>query len=301
MRTFAKFNRTVLRLGTGLATLVFVIGLTTPGIGYAQLRPNQPGVLEPPPPPGQPPVPDFAGEFRQRYVAAGSPRMMLFWNVELSDRARADLVVHDNDTKSGSTSANVQGQTLGAWDARMTTINGGTQVQSNRQRELSVGERRDAKRASLSPRDASVFERAFESEIRNAGVRLIDRNMAVRSTATEKVTDGQQQLEAEALRGKADLLLQVLFIVDAKTPLGYGFDVSVRDVANGIVLTSFYTSATPPPPPPPQGYVATDKGFAHPAQPALSLDDVARELAYEIMNQVGPQLTPAVSAPTNRK
>jgi len=279
------------------AALIAAIGLATPvGIrAQATLRPDQPEVIRPVPLQASP-TPDFASEFRQHYAAAGSPRIMLFWNVELSDRGRAETVLRDNETKTGSKTASGQGQTIAGWDGRTTTINGNAQLETNRQREISIGERQDAKRANLPQRDAIVFERAFESEMRSSSARLVDRTMAVRTTATERSADGQQQLEGEAVRGKADLLLQVLFIVDNQAPLGYGFDVTMRDVNSGIVLTSFYTVAAPPSPPMPQGYVATAKGFERPAPPQLMLDDVAIELAHQIMNRVGPVLLPPTDA-----
>ena len=164
-----------------------------------------------------------------------------------------------------------------------------------------MGERQGAKRANLLERDAIVFERAFETEMRSTDMRLVDRTMAVRTTATEKSGSSQQQLEAEAIRSKADLLLQILFIVDNQAPLGYGFDVTVRDIASGMVLTSFYTVAAPSPQPMPQAYVATAKGFERPTPPQLTLDDVAIELAHQIMNQVGPVLPPPTNPRSPRK
>lgn len=290
MRTYTTQVSSAVRIAAASAALVATIGLATPAAQAQEtLRPDQPEVIRPAPPPGPPPTPDFVGEFRQRYGAAGSPRIMLFWNVELSDRGRAEIVLRDNESKTGVKTGSVQGQPSVGWDGS-TTTNSTTRVQSNRQREIGIGERQDAKRANLPQRDAIIFERAFESEMRNTGARLVDRTMAVRSTATEKSADGQQQLEAEAVRGKADLLLQVLFIADSQAPLGYGFDVTMRDVNSGIVLTSFYTVAAPPSPHLPQSYLATGKGFERPAPPQLMLDDVAVQLAHEIMNQVGPVL-----------
>ena len=115
--------------------LVAAIGLIAPIGVMAQLRPDQPVVIQPLSPPTTVPTPNFVSEFHARYVAAGSPRIMLYWNVELTDRSRAEVVLRDNESKTTSKTVNAQGQAIAGWDSRTTTVKGNAQGQTNRQRE----------------------------------------------------------------------------------------------------------------------------------------------------------------------
>jgi len=263
------------------------------------LRPDQPEVLAPPPPPQRPAVPDFAGEFRQRYQHAGAPRIMLLWNQELSARAGQEWVVRVNEQASGSrTFSSLKQSTTGSSD-NSTLTEGGGQAQTQKQRETSVGQREDAKRSTaLSERNAAQLLRSFESHMRDGGARLIDHALSVRGAAVagggtvDSADVNTRTLEATAVRKNADMLLQVLLVPDDKSTLGYGFDVSVREVANGTVVASFYTRAVPRSPPSRQVYTATEKGFESRtvSQGHVAIADVGVQLADEVMNQLGPVL-----------
>jgi hypothetical protein len=273
-----------------------VLASSPEGSALAQLRPGQPGVLDPPPRALPAPMPDFAGEFRKRYEAAGRPRFMLFWNVELSDRAHADVVRKDRETFTGSSTRNDLKQDTSGDAGSSTLTETSTQRRSQREREVSMEERAGAARATtLSARNAAQFERAFETQMRNGGAQLVDRAMALRASSLDKdnATADSKVLESAAMRSKADFLLQVLFVTDESAPIGYGFDISVRDVTSGGRLVSFYTRAVPPPPPVRTGYVATERGFELRSAPlaGTSLEDVAVQLAREVMNELGPTLT----------
>jgi hypothetical protein len=284
--------KTMMKCGAAIASALGVSCALSVQSAAAQMRPDQPLVLTPPPPPAAALVPDFAGEFRPRYTAAGEPRIMLFWNVELSDRTRSDVVLNDHASVSGSKTINAQRQTSRGWDGSSSTLQGNAQVQAQGQREISVGERQDARRADLAARDAARLQRAFEGQMRAGGTQLIDRALATRTAAVQKgaPADGQKQAEAEALRGKADLLLQVLLVPDTNTPLGYGFDVVVRRVDTGAVLTGLYTLALPLAPQPQSQYAATDRGFVPRTPPPPSLEAIGAQLAGEVMNELGPTL-----------
>lgn len=268
----------------------------------AELRADQPQVLPPRPPLERAPAPNFAAEFAQRYQRAGSPRLMLLWNVELSARTGQEWVLRDNEQLSGSRNLNMLKQTTTGLDGSATMSEGGVQSQSQRQRELTVGQREDAKRATvLSERNAAQLLRAFEARMRDGGARLVDYTLAVRTAAVNKdgpATTGDvnaRTLEAAAVRNRAEMLLQILLVPDDHASLGYAFDVSVREVANGMVVTSLYTRAVPPPLPTHTSYAATNKGFEQRTVTLgkIGINDVGAKLADEIMNQLGPVLAAA--------
>ena len=293
-----------------VALVVAIVSGLAPELAFAQvgLRPDQPQVLPPPAPRERAPVPNFASEFAQRYERAGTPRLMLLWNVELSARAGQEWVLRDNEQVSDSRNLNALKQTTAGPDGSSTLDEAGVQSRSQRQRELTVGQREDIKRATaLSERNAAQLLRAFEGRMRDGGARLVDYALAVRTAAVGKdgppsATDvNARTLEAAAVRNSAEMLLQVLLVPDDKASLGYGFDVSVREVTNGTVVTSFYTRAAPPSPPTRTGYVATNKGFEQRTVMLghVGINDVGAELANEIMNQLGPALSAV--APKGRR
>lgn len=270
--------------------------------GSAGLRPDQPQVLTTPPPREHPSAPDFAGEFSQRYQRAGAPRLMLLWNLELSARAGQEWVLRDNEQVAGTRNLNSLTQTTSGPDGSSNLIEGAGQTKSQRQREMTIGQREDAKRASmLSERNAAQLLRSFEARMRDGGARLVDYALAVRGAAVGKdgtagTTDvNTRTLEAAAVRNGAEMLLQVLLVPDDKTSLGYGFDISVREVTTGIVVFSFYTRAVPPSPPTRTAYVATNKGFEQRTVTLghVGIVDVGATLADELMSQLGPALPAA--------
>jgi hypothetical protein len=282
-----------------------VVGAATCACAYAQggvgLRADQPPALNPPPVPAPPPAPDFAAEFARRYQRAGTPRLMLFWNVELSSRVGQEWVLRDNEQRSASRSFNALKQATTGVDGSSTLTEGGDQSQSQRQREVAFGEREDPKRTTtLSERNQAQLLRAFEVKMRAGGARLVDYALAIRTASLDKGSAAggasNRTLEAAAVRHHAELLLQVLFIPDDKAPLGYGFDVSVREVAQGTMLTSFYTRAVPPAPPAHGAYVATNKGFEYRTASTRpnGVADYGAQLAEEVMNELGPALPASV-------
>lgn len=300
-RNMETWSRVFIRkwLGAGVALAALSALAQAQGNG-AGMRPGQPAVLPPPPASAPVPIPDFASEFSQRYQRARAPRIMLFWNAELSHRAGEEWVLRDNDQTTRSTRSNdLQESTAGP--AGNSTLNEATRNELvQRRRETVVGQLEDPKRTTtLSERNSAQLLRAFEARMRDGNARMVDYALAVRTTAlgapAGNRTPNVRTLEAAAVRDGADLLLQILFVADDQAPARYGFDVSVRDVTDGTVLASFYTRAAPPPPPTHTSYVATQRGFERKTVAVGSspgIGDVGISLANEIMNQLGPVLRP---------
>jgi hypothetical protein len=98
-------------------------------------------------------------------------------------------------------------------------------------------------------------------------------------------------IEADAVLGKSDVLLEVVMLFDERAPLGAGFKVTATDVKTGASLVTFYTPAMPHLAPPASYYEATSSEFER-RQPqiALSVPNIGAALARDLMQALGPRL-----------
>lgn len=278
-------NRVRHALGVGASLLICAPG-------HAQLRSEQPPTLTPQAPLAAP-APQVMGPFRAAYRAAGEPRVLLFWNVAFDDETEApqqsvDVVRTEHDHYRSAYEPYATGDGgRGAGDRF---------VHTHTTRALG-----SAKPGSvpLGPRELAELETAFRNELGVAAIRLVDRDKAVRFTQAERDRTGvdPRLIETDAVRGEADILLEVLLVRDDASPLGTGFKVEMTDVKAGSELASLYTDALPTLPVPSGRYVATDQGFVwqQPPPPAPAPAQVGTALADKIMQSLEQALrkTPA--------
>src|SRR6185437_5759642 len=134
----------------------------------------------------------------------------------------------------------------------------------------------------------------FRNELLVANVRILDRATNIRFMEARHDRTGvdPKLIEADAVLGKADILLQVLLVPDTDSPLDTGFQVSALRVRTGAEIASLYTLALPNLSAAPGQYVATDSGFVWEQTPAPTPDasDIGIKLADEVMEKLGPVL-----------
>lgn len=271
--------------------LFLALALLAAGSALAQYRQEQRPVLEPPP---ATQAPDRSKEiveaFQSAYRAAGAPRIALFWNVVLTDQV----------AEGTTSSSRVRGET----NRTVNRLEQQTQGEAGSSRLVDGDDRRtsdvtvnrtsratdSAKRGTpFAERDAWLLESAFTKSLMEGGADLIDRSLITRITAPDVQADDRSQrtVEAKALVGKADVLLEVLLTRDTDSPLGWGFRCSLREISTGRLKGSFYTKAIPELAKPPARYVATNRGF-EPAieKPVITIDEVGRKLALDAMDSL---------------
>lgn len=281
--------------------LALTLALSLPAAAQ-MYRPGDPDVIKPPPREA-PPAVDPAATFRSAYAAARSPRIFLFWNTLLTEATAENRIARETDTVTASRSmSRLKKTTQGdSQSAELTDGDGKSEVRRVKEKQSVVVD--DTRlQTTLSPRNATVLERTFGAEMRRGGVSFVDRALAIRTTAAEKHRGGgdSRLMETDALVGKAELLMQVVMIPDASAPLGWAFDVTVRDIAAGQEVASIYTPAMPAGLVAPARWVATDRGFQkRQERREPTVEDIAVALAHEVMQSLGASL--AQGAPRSRR
>jgi len=258
---------------TAFLTCAAVLSLAAPPGAAAQMRPGQPEVLTPPPRYAPPAATPWAA-LRDRLGARN--RVMLFWESELDgaiatryrDVETLDRRVHVDAARVGA----VEDRYYGSVDV---SVAGGS-AHLHERREAFTEDDAPA-RPSLSA-GARGLESAFMAELREGGVRFIDRTLATRlaGRSVEGERPNAHAVETQGLVGHADYLLEV-------RSLGVGsgrFHVALRDVASGETLVDFETRAETTDAGP-QPWVATAGGFERGTPPAATPADTARVLALE--------------------
>jgi len=261
-------------LATALA-----IGLVATVASAQTYRDGVPEVLQGPPPRPGPGAADAAtaSAFRTAYQRHKSPRMVIFWNRQLTDSlstsyeewARVSL----NDNRS----------------ADMTTYYDGAEANSSREVTAEMRSGRTASTAD-GQRMSGLAERAdwraaqgFNRTMLAGGARLIDRNLIMRSTALRSADKSDaQSVEMSALEGKADLLVEVLQTPDPGAPSGYSFRVDVKDIRSGALIANVVTQGMPVPTGPGR-FVATGAGYQRERPAPPTVDRVGARVAAEVM------------------
>ena len=246
-----------------------------------QMRPDQPPTLSPPTPRAVQ-TQDVIGPFRMQYRVAGQPRVVLFWNVPF-----------DATTQSAKAKIGVRQMEIFPFSAG----NGKDGIRGLSVRADTSGYLDPAARggSTMSAPNLAALDSAFRARLLAAQVRLIDRASTIRFMEAQHDRTGvdPKLIEADAVLGKADILLQVLLEPDEASPLRTGFKVSAIRVKDGAEIASLYTLALPDLPVMPGHYVATDSGFQW-QQPRPPVPDAA-EIGTALANSVMRELTPVLA------
>jgi hypothetical protein len=259
----------------------------------AQYRADEPEVTSSPV--AQPrAVPHNLEEFRADYRRAGKPRIALFWNVAFDDATQTERQNVDRTRTTRSEAST-------GLDKETSGLAGASTLRENHQDGRDDVERITGSRIvdpakgpmPLSTVYAVELETAFRRQLQSVDVELVSRNFNIRVVKAERDRAGidPKLIEADAVTGRSDWLLEILLVCDQRAPLGVGFKVSITDVKSGSELLSMYTAARPQLVTLPSYYVATGSGFElrHPTrQPSVS--DIGVSLAREIMESVRPVL-----------
>ena len=244
----------------------------------AQYRDGTPPVLTPAP--KHDPQAAMADDttFRAAYAKAGSPRITVFWNRQLTD---ATSTQYDQVQQAMVQTAATRVTEVSPSGRAVGTVQQSAAVATVREGERALPDA-GAERSLLSERSEWPIASAFSSRLQRAGVNLVDRTMALRSQAAGTSADDRrdvQAMEIKALQGKSELLAEVLQTTDARSPFGVIFRVDIKDVKTGALMASVVSDGKPPAKGPGR-YVAGRNGFVRETAPEPTLTDIGDVVAH---------------------
>jgi hypothetical protein len=241
------------------------------------MRPGQPQVIAPAPQPSAA-APTPWASLRSRLGARN--RVMLFGESELEDDvATRYREVETVDRSTRASAAQAEGVAY-TYDGPVGVSVAGASAGTHQRTEKFL--QADAPSNPRARGESRAIQSQFMDELRQGGVRFIDRTLATRLAGKSVQGDrpNVHAIETQALVGHADNQMEVSSVADAQVQSGRRYHVSLRSVANGEILLDFDTAADvddagvlP--------YVAGAGGFERAAPPAPTSADTARVLARE--------------------
>lgn len=237
-------------------------------------RADQPAVLERPAPDENAAWEAVRARFSRAYADAGRPRVLLMWHRAVSDRISDEQRI----TRS--------------------TVSAGVLARDNYAQEVVIRwqERPASPGSFLAPVQAADYESGLTQSLIEAGVRLVDRNVAIRMTALKGTASGRATstmdnptVEAQAFADLADQILQVQLLTDANAPAGWRARLTLVEVRTGRVVADSLVDAAAQAgnAKGAQTWVTTERGFEQRTAP-LPLSRVARNDAMGLMKAVAP-------------
>lgn len=284
-----KYLLTTLALAASAA-----IAQTAVNIPESAYRRGQPDVLTPPPVAATTPVmPAFSSaSFRAAYVKAGQPTMVVLWNREFTDmlqQGSATQISVDSARVGGARTDVVGGYGYGSAQTSAGVV-ANTTITAQEVRTQQAQRTVPVERVDLQMRSA------FMQTIASAGVKLVDRNVVMRTTAASQKGSGldTQQVETDAFVKHAKLLMEVLNTRDAASPTGWATYVSIKRLSDGVLLAEGYMDGNKAPdgsPKPPPKFEADPRGgFREVAPPPVKIGDVGTLVAQQTLVRLGEAL-----------
>ncbi len=265
----------------------------TPAIPDSAYRKNQPDVLvQDKPKSSIAALPSFnASAFTVAYRKVGSPNMVVLWNREFSDMLQQDSAaqISIDSTRAGAASV-VRENGLGWSTADAAVVSSGNTTITARDTKTVQAQRSGpVERVNLQMRSS------FIQTIVGAGVKMVDRNIVMRTTAT--VTKGaldSQGIETSAFVKHAKLLMEVLNTPDSASPSGWATFVSVKRLSDGVILMEGYMDgnlAADAPKAAPKFEADPRGGFREVPTPAVSVSEVGSRVAQQTLALLGQAMT----------
>ena len=268
-------------LGASLLALLCGSGgaqVSAPAIADGAYRPGMPDVIGRAAPAQ---LPGFnVAAFSAAYASAGKPAVAVLWNRQLSDVL-----------EQGSSSAlTIDSAAIGA-----AQVDGGSIIGASERRTTLTAQdskSRQPERAQPAEHRDLQMRSAFMQAMVRAGVHLVDRNvvMRTRAAAQKGQPHDEQQIETEALAQHAKLLMEVLNTPDPDSPTGWATYVSVKRIADGVLMAEGYIDGKAAPvPPPPKRFVADPNGGfkeAHAEKVVPSMSDAGKRAAEMAMQNL---------------
>ncbi|MCL4217526.1 MAG: hypothetical protein KJ052_11055 [Candidatus Hydrogenedentes bacterium] len=170
--------------------------------------------------------------FKSAYKASGNPRIVAYFNRELSD-----------DVQEWTSQSRVK---VGYGEATTTESSGGATSTTVTSGGVAASvETRTPSDEGLPVAETWQWrlEDAFVQSIAGAGAVIVDRTLIMRSTAASQPQTAYgdlavKQIEMQALEGKADILAEIVISRQPDVDYGYLFRSRAYDIKTGAILVS---------------------------------------------------------------
>ena len=286
MPACAGIRRTLMKL----AICVACLGVLYADAALSQYREGLP-VLDARPQPVPAPLDKTVPTFQTSYKSAGSPRIVLLWNREITDQFAAVSVDKEITNEIGS--ANTTGldrTTAGPAGAATLRKSNSSHAANKVVTTVHTDETGPLRQASLPEWAVTQIERAFTDAMNRAGVRFVDRALSIRMEAAKDHRNGgdPKLIETDAIQKRADLLLEILLVPDRAATAGYAFDVRAKDLRRGTEVGSIYSKAAVRRDQPRGDWVAGPSGYEFRVRPleVPPPSKVGEALAMDVMQML---------------
>lgn len=279
----------------GLSLLALTVSASfaqAPAIPESAYRSGMPETLKPTPAVVAIADPQLnRAKFNSAYARAGRPTIAVLWNREFTDmlqQSNASQIGVDTVRAAAVSGESVRLPGYGATQVSGASI-GNTTITTQEVKTQQALRSGPVERVDLQMRSA------FMQTITSSGVKLVDRNLVMRTTAAKQKGAGldAQQIETEALTQHAKLLMEVLNTRDASSPTGWATYVSIKRLSDGIVLAEGYMNGKPSATEPkamPSFEADPRGGFREVAKPAASIGDTGKLVAEQTLARLGDAL-----------
>lgn len=285
-----------------------------PVIPESAYRGGQPEVLTRAPAPGAAGPVFSSAAFSAAYAKAGKPSMAVLWNREFSDMLQQSSAQTLTVNESAAAVTRAQSGRVSGFSGDTTTVGGPGFVATETNAGAATfasGERRSAAVANTTVTLADTkttqaqrrgpvervdlqMRSSFLQTIVSSGVRLVDRNLIMRTTAASQKGGNldSQQIETEAISKHAALLMEILNTRDAQSPTGWSTYVSVKSLKDGIIVMEGYLDGQLPEgsPKPPAKFEADPRGAFRQVVEPVKVGDVGKRVAEQTLARLGEAL-----------
>lgn len=212
---------------------------------------------------------DNIARFRAAYEAHKRPRLALYWNRQLGDTL-GEWYGTERVLMTGTGGTSGQGSPFGSATPSPSTPGGsgapgGWTATGNQQWSIEPQRRAAPGQGRLQPGETWEweFQDGLLAPLLSANVIVLDRAAITRLTAAGQppgIGGGEQTLEAVALRGMADLLVEILVAPSGRSTTGYELHGRILDVQTGRIMANInsrHMSGWGQP----YDYLASEEGF----------------------------------------
>lgn len=277
-------------LSLGLVVLAAAVFAQVPVIPESAYRKGMPDTITPPPVVVTTGPTFNRSGFSSAYARAGRPTIAVLWNREFTDMLQQGSASQISiDTLRAGVSSAEAVRVPGYAAAQVGgAVVGNTTITSQEVRSSQAQRSGPVERVDLQMRSA------FMQTITSSGVQLVDRNVVMRTTAAKQKGGGldSQQVETEALTRHAKLLMEVLNTRDSASPTGWATYVSIKRLADGVVLAEGYMDGRLPedaPKPAPRFEADPRGGFREIVKP-VTVGDTGKLVAEQTLARLGEAL-----------